>query len=85
MKRPGPSEFDDGYQEARDEKFNSQFNDFLEELSINEPTTEDDVQGFIDSFTFPDEDQWCADEYESRRDSFEDAKYEEEKERRMGL
>ena len=47
--------------------------------------TEDDVQGFIDSFTFPDIDQWCADQYESDRDSWADSKYEEEKDRRMGI
>ena len=83
-------ELADEYQEARDEEFNDQFKDFILPGGVNTNTekmfyTEDDVQGFIDSFTFPDEEQWCTDEYESRRGSFEDAKYEEEKERRMGL
>jgi len=74
-------ELADGYWEARDEEFDQQFRDFL--LTIKEPEniTEDDIQGFIDSFDFPSEDQWAIDEYESRRDSFYDAKYEEYKER----
>ena len=43
---------------------------------------EDDIQGFMDSFDFPDEEQWAIDEYQSRLESFEDAKYEEMKDRR---
>ena len=75
-------ELADGYQEARDEEFMNQWNDFLSDRGYPENSISmDDMQGFIDSFDFPDEYQWCADEYESRRDSFEDAKYQEWKER----
>ena len=89
-------ELEDGYEEAREVEFDQQFRDFISEFvqvgTIHEehnsllPTiTEDDIQGFLDSFDFPDVDEWCASEYESRRDSFEDAKYEEMKDERMGL
>ena len=85
-------ELADGYQEARDVEFSIQLKDFLEDFithdygnAWNIGITEDDVRGFIDSFDFPSESDWCADEYESRRDSFEDAKYEQMRDERMGL
>ena len=76
-------EIADGYQEARDEAFNNEFVKFFAELIIEGNITEDDIQGFMDSFDFPSESDWCADEYESRRDSFYDAKYEEMRDERM--
>ncbi len=83
-------ELEGEYQEARNEEFREQLEDFLEKYVDGaagnvKDITEDDLQGFLDSFTFLDEAVWCAAEYESRRDSFEDARYEEEKDRRMGL
>ena len=74
-------ELADGYQEARDEAFNNEFVKFFAELIIEGNITEDDIQGFIDSFDFPDEEQWAINKYESRRDSFYDAKYQEYKEK----
>ena len=76
-------EIANGYQEARDEEFNAQFRDMF--FMATDILTEDDIQGFLDSFTFPDEEDWAADEFESRRDSYYDAKMEEEKDRRMGI
>ena len=84
-------ELGEGYQEARDEEFNQQFRDFISDYiqvgtihteanSLLPTIAKDDVQGFIDSFAFTDVADWCASEYESRRDSYEDAKYEEMKE-----
>ena len=73
----------EGYQVARDDEFYVQLMDFIKES--DGLVTEDDLQGFIDSFDFPDEDEWCATEFESQRDSFEDAKYEEYRDRKMGL
>jgi len=67
-------ELADSYQDARDEAFDEQFRDFLKTIEEPENITEDDVQGFIDTFEFAEEWDWCASEYESRRDSFEDAK-----------
>ena len=80
----------EGYEEARDIEFDIQFRDMFNEYFLTEKgmkivITEDDIQGFIDSFDFPDEDEWCEDELESQRDAFEDAKYEEYKDRKMGL
>ena len=79
----------EGYQEARDEEFNDQFRDFLcdEEYVMKSNTiiTEDDVQGFLESFTFPEEFEWSASEYESQIDAYEDAKFESFKDERLGL
>ena len=83
-------EYEDQYQEARDEEFRQQFQfELMYKMSetyggvwiFETPITEDDIQGFIDSFTFPDIDQWCADQYESERDAYADAKYQEFKEK----
>ena len=74
-------EIADGYQEASDEAFNNEFVKFFAELIIEGNITEDDIQGFIDSFDFPNEEQWAIDEYQSRLESFEDQKYQEYKER----
>ena len=73
----------DEYQEARDTEFTIQFQDeFGDEFNAIYKITEDDLQGFLDSFTFPDEDQWCVDEYERRLANFNDAKYEAFKDER---
>ena len=74
-------ELADGYQEARDYEFNQQFKDTF----FKDDLTEEGVQGFLDSFDFPSESDWAVDEYESRRDSFYDAKYEEMRDERNGL
>ncbi len=79
-------ELADGYEDARAEEFSTQFYDFIKETVKDEYVlTEDDIQGFIDSFDFLGEDEWCASEYQSRMESFEDAKYEEMKDERCGL
>ena len=73
------------YQETRDEEFDEQFiNEFFSgNESDRETLTEDDVQGFMDSFTFPDEDEWCMDKACSEADDWADAKYEEWKDEKM--
>ena len=69
----------DRYEEARDEEFDRQFRDmFFKDPDI---ITEDDVQGFIDSFDFPEEGEWLANEYESFIGDLEDQKYQAYKER----
>jgi len=68
-------ELADGYQDAKDYEFNQQFVKFFAELIIEGNITEDDIQGFIDSFDFPSEDEWVVDEYQSRLDDFNDQKY----------
>jgi len=73
----------EGYEDAKDKEFNTQFRDFVGDETIF--ITEDDIQGFLDSFTFPEEFEWAASEYESQRDAYEDAKFEEMRDERMGL
>ena len=75
----------DEYQEARDEEFNNQLRDFLE-IEPSEgfgPMTEEDVQGFLDSFTFQDKYQWIYDKAESEAGDYADQAYEDYKDRRM--
>ena len=77
-------EIAEGYQNARDCEFDTELTTFIRETKEEYGVvTEDDVQGFVDSFDFPDEYEWAAAEYESQRDSYYDAKYEEMKDERM--
>jgi len=71
------------YQEERDYAFNEALKDFLHD--IKDVVTEDDLQGFIDSFTFPDEDEWIADKVESEYGDYCDQAYEEYKDKQMGI
>ena len=76
----------EGYQTARDNEFDTQLMDFIKETrELEGVVTEDDLQGFLDNFTFEDEYDWCFNEYEEQRLAYEDAKYEEERDRKMGL
>ena len=81
-------EFEDQYEDARDEAFNDEF--LIEftpifskqyGMNLSNIITEEDVQGFLDSFTFPDEADWCADQVQSELDDIGDQKYQEWKER----
>ncbi len=77
----------DKYQEARDEEFTHQLQDFLSEEGFVKGLiiTEDDMQGFIDSFTFPDEFDWLASEYEGEIGECADRMFEEARDKAMGL
>ena len=70
------------YNEAYDEAFNDEFRDFLSTFKDTDIITEDDIQGFIDSFTFPEEDEWAFDEVQSDYEDYCDAKYQEWKDER---
>ena len=85
--------YEDEYEDAMDEAFNQEFWDFIkgyvgtqgENLSISEC----DVQGFMDSFTFPDSADWCytqvdnelADIGDQQRDLERDREWEEQDEK----
>ena len=76
----------DNYEEARDEAFNEEFKDFIFPGGVNTNIanliyTYDEIQGFMDSFTFPDEGEWLADGYESELSDCIDQAYQEFKER----
>lgn len=54
----------EGYDDAKNEAFNDEFRDFYKEYEINIDNniiTQDDIQGFIDNFTFLDEGDWSFD------------------------
>ena len=77
-------ELADGYQEARDEAFNDEFYDeFTDAGMLTTSLTEDDVQGFLDSFDFPDEDDWAMASAESEYEGYMDSKYEEMRDERL--
>ena len=84
-------ELAEGYEEARDEAFNEELRDmFTSPLKvgnskihfINESITEDDIRGFLDSFTFPEEGDWAMDKAESELEDIEDQRYEQWKDER---
>jgi hypothetical protein len=76
----------DGYEDARNEAFHDEFEDmFMSKTGGLLQLTEDDVQGFLDSFTFPDEDEWAFDQVQSELDDIADAKYEQMRDERMGI
>ena len=77
------SELAEGYQEARDEAFSDEFKiEFSKILHNNEIVTHDDIQGFLNSFTFPEENDWALAQAESELESAEDAKMQLEKDER---
>ena len=71
-------EIAEGYQVARDCKFDAELTAFVKEtIETDGVVTEDDIQGFIDSFEFPKEYEWCEKEYAEQIGAFEDEKYKE--------
>ena len=75
----------DRYEEARDEVFTDALRDFLGnfESAILITFSQDDLQGFLDSFEFPDEDEWLSNEYESYIGDIEDQCYENFRDEQM--
>ena len=71
------------YYDARDDQFDIEFTEFLKERDEIELFTEDLIQGFIDNFNFPDQDEWLSNEYESFLGDLEDTAYQEWKEREI--
>ena len=69
------------YEEARDYEFRQQFMQEFNIGAIPNDLTYDDIQGFLDSFTFPDEEEWLASEYESHLGECADQAYMAWKER----
>ena len=74
------------YQDARDEEFMEQWKDFMTDRGYPQNNiTEEDMQEFLDSFTFPDENEWICDKAESEAGDYADQAYEQMKDERMGL
>jgi hypothetical protein len=74
----------DDYYDARDFEFDQQFKEFMQDFK-RERITEEDIEGFVEAFSFPDEDEWIANELESFIGECADRAYEDFKERRAGL
>ena len=80
-------ELAEGYEEARDEEFYTQFFNEMFPQGVNTDLrkwriTEDDVQGFIDNFDFIDEMDWALDKAEGEYEDAQDAKYQQMKDER---
>ena len=75
-------ELSEGYEDVRDETFNDEFREFIQPYIAGITLTEDDVQGFLDSFTFPEEGDWSMDKAQSEYEGYMDSKYEQMKDER---
>ncbi len=74
----------DDYQEAKNTEFDQQLKDFLT-ADTETIVSEDDIQGFLDSFTFPDKDEWCMNKACGETEDAAEARYEQMKDERIGL
>ena len=76
----------EGFDEAMDEKFSDEFRDFIKPmLADNDVITYDDIQGFLDSFETPDENEWAFEQVDAELADIEDQQMELERDRKMGL
>ena len=78
-------EIAEGYDDAKDEEFNNQFVDMFKSISktnTSSKVTQDDIQGFLDSFTFEDEGDWCWTQLNNEIADAGDAKYEQMRDER---
>lgn len=76
-----------GYEDAYNEAFDKEFQDFIFPQGVNTNIaklsfTKDDIQGFMDSFTFPDEGDWALDQVQSEIEDIGDQKYEQMRDER---
>ncbi len=71
-------EFEEQYDDAMTDKFNEEFREFIEPmLKTEDAISEDDIQGFMDSFTVDDISDWCFDRVQSELDDIGDMKYQQ--------
>ena len=76
--------FMDDYDDAMDEKFSNEFKiEFSKILHNNEIVTYDDIQGFLDSFETPDENDWALAKAESYLSDHEEEKLQQMKDERL--
>ena len=76
-------ELSEGYEEARDEAFNEEFlMTFINSNGNLLKLTEDDVRGFLESFTFPEEGEWAMDQAQNELEEIGDQQYEQWKDER---
>jgi len=77
-------ELAEGYEKARADEFRTQLTDEMEGMEVDEMDI-DFFQGFLDSFNFQDENDWALDQAEDEYADAQEAKYEEYRDRKMGL
>ncbi len=68
-----------------EEKFDEEFRDFMGQFythgGLHANITYDDIQGFMDSFETPDENEWAMEKVQSELDDVGDQQMEQERER----
>ena len=74
-------ELSEGYQEARMKEFKIQWNDEIKDMELSEITV-DFYQGFLDSFTFPEEGEWAMDQALNELEDIADQKHEQMRDER---
>ena len=72
---------EDDYIEERNDAFDEELRDTF--CTSMDTITEDDIMGFLDSFDFPDFEDWATAKIESDVDSYYDSKYQEYKDREI--
>ncbi len=72
------------YEEEKAEAFKQELNDYLEGVTVEEADI-DFFQGFLDTFTFKDEDDWAFDAVQSELDDIGDQQHEQMRDERVGL
>lgn len=80
-------ENEDRYYEERNDAFNTHIQDQIEAyIAITDMPSVDNFSEFLeDNFTFPEIEDWMASEFEGMIGEYEDQKYEEYKDRQMGI
>ena len=68
----------ENYDEAMEEKFSTEFIEFIKPLlHDNDIITYDDIQGFLDSFETLEENEWALAKASEEYEDAQEAKYEE--------
>jgi len=75
-------ELSEGYEEARDDAFNDEFVEFITGTPTDDKLTYDDIQGFLDSFTFQEEGEWAMDKALNELEDIADQKHEQMRDER---
>ena len=68
-------EFEDYYEEAREQEFDERLRDLMDGITVNE----DDVSGFVESFSFKNIADWCWDKANAEYEDAQEAKYQQMK------
>ncbi len=69
------------YEEEKAEAFKQELNDYLDSMTVEDMDI-DFFQGFLDTFSFPDEDDWAYNKVQAELDDIGDQMYEQMRDER---